>query len=76
MTESTNKTTLTITGMSCSGCSGRVQKALADTPGVIAAEVNLEAGSAEVQYEPATTNPEHLAAVVTKLGYGASVATT
>ena len=73
MTESTNKTTLAITGMSCSGCSGRVQRALADTPGVIEAEVDLEAGSAEVQYETGSTSPEMLAAVVTKLGYGASL---
>ena len=40
--------TLTIEGMMCAHCSGRVEKALNDLPGVTAT-VNLEAGTATVK---------------------------
>lgn len=39
--------TMKIEGMMCAHCSGRVEKALNDLPGVTAA-VNLEAGTASV----------------------------
>lgn len=39
--------TMKIEGMMCAHCSGRVEKALNDLPGVTAA-VNLEAGAANV----------------------------
>ena len=39
--------TVKIEGMMCAHCSGRVEKALNDLPGVTAA-VNLEAGTASV----------------------------
>jgi len=40
---------LTIEGMSCASCAGRVEKALTAVPGVAGAEVNLATGRARVQ---------------------------
>lgn len=65
--------TLSVTGMTCAGCSSRVQRALEATPGVAAANVNLMTGSATVTYEPGTTSPESLAEVIRASGYDASV---
>ena len=57
--------TITIKGMMCAHCSGRVEKALNDLPGVTAA-VNLEAGTAAVQGD---VSDEVLAKAVTDAGY-------
>lgn len=57
--------TLTIEGMMCAHCSGRVEKALNDLPGVTAT-VNLEAGTATVQGEASN---ETLTKAVTDAGY-------
>ena len=57
--------TMTIKGMMCAHCSGRVEKALNDLPGVTAT-VNLEAGTASVQGD--VTN-EVLTKAVTDAGY-------
>ena len=57
--------TMVIKGMMCAHCSGRVEKALNDLPGVTAT-VNLEAGTAAVQGD--VTN-EVLTKAVTDAGY-------
>ena len=54
-----------IEGMMCAHCSGRVEKALNDLPGVTAT-VNLEAGTATVQGEASN---ETLTKAVTDAGY-------
>ena len=40
---------LTITGMTCGGCSGRVTKVLESTAGVVSAEVSLNPGGARIE---------------------------
>ena len=57
--------TMKIEGMMCAHCSGRVEKALNDLPGVTAT-VNLEAGTATVKGE---ASDEALAKAVTDAGY-------
>lgn len=57
--------TLKIEGMMCAHCSGRVEKALNDIPGVTAT-VNLEAGTAAVQGD---ASDEVLTKAVTDAGY-------
>jgi copper chaperone CopZ len=42
------KIILTIKGMTCNHCTGRVQKALEGVPGVVSAEIDLGANSATV----------------------------
>lgn len=66
-------TRLTIDGMSCASCSGRVERALAARPDVTAATVNLVAQTADVTHGPGLT-PTALADMVTKLGYPAKPA--
>jgi copper chaperone CopZ len=63
------QTTLKVIGMSCSGCAGSVEKALKGVKGVSAAKVDLKAGKATVDYDPALTGENDLAKAVTKAGY-------
>ncbi|GGF67341.1 copper-translocating P-type ATPase [Paracoccus acridae] len=65
-------TRLSVEGMSCAACSGRVARALSARPGVADAQVNLLAGTASIRHAP-TLSPADLAGVVTKLGYPATV---
>ena len=62
---STMEKTMKIEGMMCAHCSGRVEKALNELPGVTAT-VNLEAGTATVQGEASN---ETLTKAVTDAGY-------
>ncbi len=68
------KTTLSVTlkveGMSCEHCVGRVQKALDATPGVVAATVDLAAGTASVQIVDDAGSGDVIAAIE-KAGYAA-----
>ncbi|MBO9326470.1 MAG: copper-translocating P-type ATPase [Roseiflexus sp.] len=61
---------LTVTGMTCASCSGRVARALQKVPGVIEARVNLASEQAEIRFDAAQTTPERLVAAVEQAGYG------
>jgi Cu+-exporting ATPase len=65
---------LEITGMTCSACSSRVQRALEQTEGVSHAVVNLMTNSAAVDFDPAVTSPGALLATVERTGYSARLA--
>jgi Cu+-exporting ATPase len=67
------KTVIPVTGMTCAACQGRVQRALAKSPGVLDATVNLMMHNATISYDPAETNPRALVDVVRKTGYGAEL---
>lgn len=69
-------TTLSIHGMTCGACSGRVERALASGPGVRSATVDLAAATAAVVYDPRGTTPERLAEAVRGAGYEARAAAT
>jgi len=45
------KTVLKVDGMSCSMCSGKVEKALSEMPGVSSAEVDLKKGTATIMHD-------------------------
>ncbi|HEY1042388.1 MAG TPA: heavy metal translocating P-type ATPase [Telluria sp.] len=62
--------TLSVDGMSCASCVGRVEKALLQVPGVTSASVNLATGKASVQAAD-DVSPEVLAAAVRNAGYEA-----
>jgi P-type Cu+ transporter len=70
---STNRCTIPVSGMTCAGCSARIQRTLESTPGVGTANVNLMTGSATVSYDPATVTPEGLVEVIRGTGYGAEL---
>src|SRR5579863_9261798 len=59
---------LSVEGMTCATCAGRVEKALAALPGV-QATVNLADERADIRYDPACANPEALAKAIERAGY-------
>ncbi|MGI6110382.1 MAG: heavy metal translocating P-type ATPase [Eubacteriaceae bacterium] len=65
--------TLNVKDMSCAHCSGRVEAALKEQPGVKSAEVSLEKAQAVIQAEPGT-DAQKLADAVSAIGYPSSVA--
>jgi P-type Cu+ transporter len=65
---------LSVTGMHCGNCSGKVEKTLSALPGVRRAAVALTTEQALVEIGlPSGTAPEALAAAVQALGFGAAV---
>lgn len=63
---------LSIEGMTCASCVGRVEKALKAVPGVKHAEVNLATERAQVRFD-AGVPPDRLVAAVVRAGYEAQV---
>src|SRR5579875_251814 len=64
---------LTVTGMHCASCVRRIERKLAQVPGVAEAEVNLAGESARVTFDPRRAAPEALVRAVVDAGYGAEV---
>ncbi|MEG1431913.1 heavy metal translocating P-type ATPase [Eubacterium sp.] len=60
-----------ITGMTCSSCSTRVEKAVDGLEGVETAAVNLLTNSMTVEYDPAAVDAQGIVDAVEKAGYGA-----
>ncbi|HDV6330610.1 TPA: heavy metal translocating P-type ATPase, partial [Burkholderia cenocepacia] len=63
---------LSVDGMHCGGCTGRVQRALAAVPGVVDAAVDLDAHTATVTAQE-TVEPDQLVDAVREAGYRAAV---
>lgn len=61
---------LGVTGMNCGSCVGRVERALADMPGVEHAEVNLATASAVIDHD-GSINAADIAARLDQAGYPA-----
>ncbi|MBA2520744.1 MAG: heavy metal translocating P-type ATPase, partial [Chloroflexia bacterium] len=55
--------------MTCASCVGRVERALAQVPGVTSANVNLATEKASVSYDPDVVDLSQLSAAVEKAGY-------
>ncbi len=64
---------LTVSGMHCAACVGRVQAALDATPGVSVAVVNLLTNSATIAYDPAKVAPQAIADRISATGYAAEL---
>lgn len=62
-----------VTGMTCSACSSRVEKAVSKLAGTAEVNVNLLTNSMQLVYDEAVTNPAAIIAAVEKAGYGAAV---
>src|SRR5660397_210036 len=65
----TAKDTISIGDMTCASCVGRVEKALAELPGVVEAPVNFAAETATVMYFPGVVGPDDLRRAVEGAGY-------
>lgn len=66
---------LSVEGMTCASCVGRVQRALKAAPGVLEAEVNLATETARISTD-GSTGPADIAAILIKAGYPARVSET
>jgi heavy metal translocating P-type ATPase len=64
--------TLSVTGMSCASCAGRVERALKSVPGVRSAAVNLATERAEIR---GLAPPDVLVGAVTGAGFGVTTDT-
>jgi len=67
-------TELSVEGMTCASCVGRVERGLAQLPGVIAASVNLATERAQVRHLAGTVSVADLVAAVENAGYTARAA--
>ncbi|MFA9516197.1 HAD-IC family P-type ATPase [Halopenitus sp. H-Gu1] len=65
----TETATIAVSDMSCANCAETIESTLADTPGVIDAEVNYATDEAQVTSVPAATSIENLYAAIEDAGY-------
>ncbi|PNO54855.1 copper-transporting ATPase [Aeromonas caviae] len=63
-----------ITGMTCAGCSARLNKMLAALPGVISADVNFSIEQARIVLVPGMQTPAALREQIEAIGFGAQLA--
>ena len=68
------RTKLDVTGMTCNHCVHAVKSALEELAGVRSARVDLDAGTAVVDYDDAKTSPREMQAAVADAGYQAQEA--
>jgi Cu+-exporting ATPase len=61
--------TLDIEGMHCAACAARIEKALAELPGVIDKGVNIASDTATVTYDPQETDMASVIGAVKDAGY-------
>jgi len=64
-----------VSGMTCGGCTGSVQRALSKLDGVSHAEVTLNPGLATVEADPTRVTPAQIESTITHLGYPAKART-
>ena len=67
------KETFNVTGMTCSACSARVERAVKKMEGTAEVSVNLLTNTMTLAYDAAVTSPAAIIAVIEDAGYGASV---
>ncbi len=59
----------TVTGMSCESCAARLQKKLAQIPGVRAATIAFDAGTATVVFEPGRADDDTVLRTIADAGF-------
>ena len=67
------KETFNVTGMTCSACAARVERAVKKMEGTADVSVNLLTNTMTLAYDEAAANPAAIIAAVEDAGYGASV---
>lgn len=65
----TQKLVLDIKGMTCSGCEAHVEQAAQKLEGIQKAKASYAKGKAEIEFDPAKTNPEKIIEAVKTTGY-------
>ena len=64
-----------VSGMTCGGCTGSVQRALSKIDGVVQAEVTLRPGVATVVVDGSRVTAAQLELVITQIGFPAKAQT-
>ncbi len=64
---------LSVAGMDCASCIGRVEAALMALPGVTEARVNLATAEADVRFLADSVTPERMISAISDLGYIANL---
>jgi len=62
-----------VRGMTCGGCTSKVQRTLSQLDGVTHAEVSLHPGMATVELDSDRVTTSQIEAAITKLGYAVTV---
>jgi copper chaperone len=62
-----------VEGMHCGSCPLLIDDTLEDLPGVSGSHTDLKAGRSTVQLDTTLTEPQHVIATITGLGYTAAV---
>src|SRR5712692_2018963 len=62
-----------VTGMYCDACQTKIQQELSKADGVKSAKVDLESGSATVNYDDAKVKPDQMIKIIEKEGYKAQL---
>lgn len=70
---SIQKVTLPVDGMSCTTCSGNIEKALRETEGIQYANVNFSSEKATIEYDSSKIRLMDMKKIVTNLGYDLSI---
>lgn len=65
------KSVIKIDGMTCDHCVGRVEKGLANLPGVEKVKVKLKKGEATVKYDDTEVTLPELVKIINEIGYEA-----
>lgn len=63
---------LRVSGMSCTGCEQRIEKALGRVEGVVRSSADHQAGQVRVVFDPARTSEQSVRACIEQAGYGVS----
>lgn len=71
----TEEAELSIEGMTCASCVGRIEKSLKKLPGIKQASVNLATERAKVSFAPELVTTNDLIAAVSRAGYQAKLIT-
>ena len=64
---------LAVGKLTCVSCAKKIETALADVDGIGRVAVDVKAGRAQVEYDPARTDPATVAGLVTQSGYPAAL---
>ncbi len=67
---------LSVSGMTCMSCAGKVEKVLQDHAGVFNASVDLAEGAVKVVYNPLMVTTDDMASVILEAGYRVSAVLT
>ncbi len=68
------KENFNVTGMTCSACSARVEKAVSKLDGIGNVSVNLLTNSMKAEFDESVLNADGIIEAVVRAGYGASIA--